>query len=274
MEISLCNEVLSHLSFQEQCAYCASLGYDGLEVAPYTLADDPVQLSERELADYRLMASDEGIRISGLHWLLLAPKGLSVVDPDPEVRRRTFDTLARLVDMCAVLGGSVLVHGSPRQRSLGTDPSADQARAEEYFATAGELASHAGVTYCIEPLSRRETNYINTVAEGVDLVKKVNQPGLKTMLDTSAAGLTEADPVAEVLDQWLPTGHLGHLQVNDRNRRAPGQGDDRFRPIMEVLLKHGWQQPIAVEPFIYEPDGAATAARAIGYLRGILEGLQ
>lgn len=274
MKISLCNEVLSHLSFQEQCAYCASLGYHGLEVAPYTLADDPTQLSERELSDYCQMASDQGIKITGLHWLLLAPKGLSVVDPDPEVRRRTFDTLARLVDMCALLGGSVLVHGSPRQRSLGADPSADRERAEEYFATAGSLASQAGVTYCVEPLSHRETNYINTVAEGVDLVNKINQPGLKTMLDTSAAGQTEAAPVAEVLDQWLPTGHLGHLQINDRNRRAPGQGDDRFRPIMEVLLKHGWQQPISVEPFIYEPDGAATAARAIGYLHGILEGLQ
>lgn len=274
IEISLCNEVLAHLSFQEQCAYCASLGYDGLEVAPYTLHEDPTLLTEKELTAYRRMAEDQGIRITGLHWLLVAPKGLSVVDPDPEIRRRTLDTLPRLIDMCALLGGSVLVHGSPRQRLLGADPTADRERAEAYFATAGTLASKAGVTYCIEPLSHHETNYINTVAEGVELVKRINQPGLKTMLDTSAAGLTETSPVAEVLDQWLPTGHLGHIQLNDRNRRAPGQGEDRFRPILATLLKHGWQQPVAIEPFIYEPDGAATAARAIGYLQGILEELE
>lgn len=274
MEFSLCNEVLSHLTFQEQCAYCASLGYQGLEVAPYTLGADPTTLKEKDLAAFRQIASDHGIRITGLHWLLLAPKGLSVVDPDSEVRRRTLDTAARLVDMCAALGGDVLVHGSPKQRLLGDDPVADRLRAEEYLAFAGDLAAKAGVTYCIEPLSRKETNYINTVAEGVELVRSINQPGLRTMLDTSAAAQTEDLPVAEVLEQWLPTGLLGHIQINDCNRRAPGQGEDRFRPILEVLLKHGWQQPVSVEPFIYEPDGAATAARAIGYLQGILEGLE
>lgn len=274
MKIALCNEVLSHLTFEKQCAYCASLGYDGLEVAPYTLATDPSVLTEKELSNYRQMAGDQGLHITGLHWLLLAPEGLSIVDPDPGVRSRTLDMAARLVDMCAALGGDVLVHGSPRQRLLGDDPEADRARAEEYFAFAGNLAAKTGVTYCIEPLSREETNYINTVAEGAELVRSINQPGLKTMLDTSAAARTEELSVAEVLQQWLPTGLLGHIQINDRNRRAPGQGEDRFRPILETLLQHGWSRPVSVEPFVYEPDGAATAARAIGYLQGILEGLE
>ncbi|MEX1057996.1 MAG: hypothetical protein WED11_09700, partial [Natronospirillum sp.] len=60
-------------------------------------------------------------------------------------------------------------------------------------------------------------------------------------------------------------------QVNDRNRRAPGQGNDQFRAILQTLGRHGWTGTLAVEPFIYQPDGPATAARAIGYLRGLLE---
>jgi sugar phosphate isomerase/epimerase len=93
------------------------------------------------------------------------------------------------------------------------------------------------------------------------------------MIDTSAAALAETQPVADVIRQWWPTGHLAHIQVNDRNRRAPGQGQDRFGPIFEALADVGFDGPVAVEPFDYIPDGPTTAAVATGYLRGIMEGL-
>ena len=51
------------------------------------------------------------------------------------------------------------------------------------------------------------------------------------MIDTSAAGQTESEPVAALIDKWLPTGLVAHVQVNDRNRRGPGQGGDRFAPV-------------------------------------------
>jgi sugar phosphate isomerase/epimerase len=63
------------------------------------------------------------------------------------------------------------------------------------------------------------------------------------------------------------------VQVNDRNRRGPGQGEQRFAPLLGALKKHGYAGDLAVEPFDYVPDGPAAAARAIGYIRGILEAL-
>jgi sugar phosphate isomerase/epimerase len=269
MRISLCNEVLADLDFEHQCQYASALGYDGLEVAPYTLTDDPRKLSENELYGYKAMAQDAGIAITSLHWLLLAPKGLSIVDPDSIVRSRTFDLMHRLVDQCALLGGSVLVHGSPGQRHLERD--GDRERAEEFFAAAGDRAGQAGVTYCVEPLARRETNFINTVAEAAELVRRLDRPALKTMLDTSAAANTETDTPARLLETWLPSGLIAHIQVNDRNRRGPGQGGDRFKAVLETLGRYSWAGTIVVEPFIYKPDGPSTAALAIGYLRGLLE---
>lgn len=271
MQISLCNEILADFDFEKQCQYASCLGYDGLEVAPYTLSDDPINLSEKELFGYKAMAEDAGIAITSLHWLLLAPKGLSIVDPDRAVRHQTFELMYRLVDQCAILGGSVLVHGSPNQRHLIRD--GDRERAEAFFDAAGDRAEQAGVTYCIEPLARRETNFINTLSEAAELVQRLNRPHLKTMLDTSAAANTETDTPAQLLETWLPSGLIAHIHVNDRNRRGPGQGDDRFRGVIEALERHGWTGTLAVEPFIYEPDGPTTAARAIGYLRGLLEGV-
>jgi sugar phosphate isomerase/epimerase len=91
------------------------------------------------------------------------------------------------------------------------------------------------------------------------------------MLDVSAAGRGEAEPVPDLLRRHIPSGRIAHIHLNDRNRRAPGQGEDRFAPILAALREAGYAGDVAVEPFEYLPDGPTCAARAIGHLRGILE---
>ena len=109
---------------------------------------------------------------------------------------------------------------------------------------------------------------MNTVAEAADLVRSIDHPNLRTMIDCSAAGLTETDPVPALIDRWLPTGLIAHLQVNDPNRRGPGQGEMKFAPILAALKRHNYAGTIAVEPFDYLPDGPGVAAFSAGYLRG------
>ncbi|HWI83024.1 sugar phosphate isomerase/epimerase family protein [Ramlibacter sp.] len=280
MRFALCNEVLQPLPFRDQCALAAAQGYDGLEVAPFTLADNPAHISDAQAAQCRRIAQDHGLVISGLHWLLVAPAGLSIVDADAAVRARTVSFMRRLIELCALMGGKYLVHGSPKQRSVpaGSTPAQALERATECFAQAGAAAAAAGVVYCIEPLASRETDLINTVAEAARIVDEVASPGLRTMIDCSAAGQMEAEPIAQLMERWMPGGHVAHVQVNDPNRRGPGQGELRFAPILAKLLQleaaGQYDGVVAVEPFDYLPDGPGCAARAIGYLTGIVEGLR
>ncbi|MBC5784781.1 sugar phosphate isomerase/epimerase [Ramlibacter sp. USB13] len=279
MKFALCNEVLQPLPFARQCELAAALGYDGLEVAPFTLAADPMELTDAELAEIRRTAEDHGLRIFGLHWLLVAPAGLSIVSEDAALRQRTKTVVARLVEMCAALGGSYLVHGSPKQRSVPAGSTREQAweRARDCLSGAAAAAARCNVTYCLEPLSPRETDLFNTVGECVRMVEEIGQPALRTMVDCSAAGQAEALPVDELLLKWMPQGVIGHVQVNDPNRRGPGQGELDFAPILDALA---WSEAeghfpgiIGVEPFDYVPDGPGCAAWSIGYLRGVLKGL-
>lgn len=277
MRIALCNEVIAGagMDFARQCAFAAELGYDGLEVAPFTLSETPHLLDSAAAAALRRAAADAGIAITGLHWLLVKPAGLSITSADAAVRTRTIEIMRRLVALCAELGGRVLVHGSPAQRRLpdGSERATARARGAEAFAGIAEDAAKAGVIYCIEPLAAAETNFINTVAEAAEFVRAIGHPALRTMIDCSAAAQSEAEPVAALLDRWLPSGLIAHCQVNDRNRRGPGQGEDRFAPVFAALRRHSYDEVVAVEPFDYRPDGPAAAARAIGYIRGILEAL-
>lgn len=275
MRIALCNEVLQPMPFAQQCAWAAAVGYDGLEVAPFTLSDEPHMMIAQERAAIRRAAADAGIAITGLHWLLLTPKGLSITSPDDAVRARSVEVMRRLVDFCAEVGGKVLVHGSPGQRAIPAGETRETAiaRARDAFARVADDAQRAGVVYCIEPLATTETPVINTIAEAAAIVDAVGSPGLRTMIDCAAAGRMEQAPLAAVLDRWLPTGRIAHVQVNDPNRRGPGEGELQFAPILAALKRNGYEGVVAVEPFKYVPDGQACAARAIGYLRGILETL-
>ncbi|HVF65749.1 MAG TPA: sugar phosphate isomerase/epimerase family protein [Casimicrobiaceae bacterium] len=273
--LALCNEVIADREFAAQCVYAAELGYDALEVAPFTLGEDPLRLPVHRRNEVRRAASDAGIAISGLHWLLVKPEGLSLTTVDAAARDRTRDALVALVDLCAELGGRYLVHGSPKQRATppGVDRSVATALIAEGLAHAAQAAERAALQYLIEPLPVDETDQINTLDEAVALVREIDSPALATMIDTKSVALAEAKSAAELVSQWLPTGLIRHVQLNDRNRRGPGQGSDRFAPVLAALVEGGYDGDIAIEPFDYRPDGSACAARAVGYVRGVLEGL-
>ncbi len=279
MKFALCNEVLQPLPFAQQCELAARMGYDGLEVAPFTLAPNPMDITDAQARALRLMAEDQGLAITGLHWLLVAPSGLSIVSSDAKVRDVTVRVMRRLVELCAIMGGQYLVHGSPKQRSVPPDTAHEVAleRARDCFARVAVTARDCDLVYCVEPLAPRETDLINTVAQAAQLVDAIASPGLKTMIDCSAAGQGETQSVESLMARWIPSGHVAHVQVNDPNRRGPGQGDMLFAPILQTLLgmqvMHQYTGIVAVEPFDYVPDGPGCAARAIGYLRGIVEGL-
>jgi D-psicose/D-tagatose/L-ribulose 3-epimerase len=273
--LALCNEVVRELSFERQCEVTAALGYAGLEIAPFTLAEEAFRLPAMRRAAIRRACANTGIVVSGLHWLLVSPAGLSITSGDKAVWDKTVDIMRRLIDLCADLGGTYLVHGSPNQRRLAgePDPAAAAKRGEAAFAAVADHAAMAHVTYCIEPLAQEQTDFITSVAQAAAIVRGIGNPAVKTMLDTCAAARGERAPAAAVLRQWIPTGLIAHVHLNDRNRRAPGQGGDRFGPILQALFDTAYEGWIGIEPFEYVPDGPGSAARAIGYLSGLMESI-
>jgi len=268
LELTLCNELLHDegLTLREQAEVAAALGYAGLEIAPATLGDAPHRMTAAQAAEARAAVEAAGIRVTGLHWLLTGYPEASITDPAR--RDETQEILIGLVELCAGLGGSVLIHGSPGQRLRpeGMGDAALIAHLAEFFAPVAAAAERAGVTYCIEPLAADETATITTVSEGAALVEAVGSPAFRTMIDCKAAGLQEP-PVAERIRQWVPRGVIGHIHANDTNRGAPGMGDDPFPEIGQALAATGWEGLVGVEPFRTLIDAKVTAANGIATLR-------
>lgn len=271
MRIALCNEVIRDLTIAQQAEFAAAVGYDGLELAPFTIeTEHPHRLSSATITSVRRDVESAGIVVSGLHWLMVAPPGLSITSADPEAQASALDVMSGMIDLCAGLGATYLIHGSPGQRMLvAGDEDSGRQRAQAFFEAAAQRAAEAGVTYCLEPLSPDQTNYINTLAEAADVVAKIGEPAFTSMIDCSAAGTNETDDIPTLLRRHLKDGTIHHVHFNDPNRQGPGQGELDFAPIMQTLIEQVYDRWIGVEPFDYVPDGPAAAARAMGYIAGL-----
>ena len=274
MKISVCNELFEGWPIEKVFQYASRLGYDGVEIAPYTLADSVTEISQKRRKAIRRAAEENGIEIVGLHWLLVKPEGLSINHPDEIIRIRTQEYIEALIHFCADLGGKVLLHGSPHQRTVqeGWCFTESWDRAKETFKVCLETARKRNVTYCIEPLTRENTNFINTVEEALRLVKEIRHPNFKMMFDCRSASAQEKS-VVDALLRALESRALYHVHVNDTNGRGPGFGETRFTPILKTLIENRYQRYISVEVFQFDPDPQTIASRSIGYLRGILETL-
>jgi sugar phosphate isomerase/epimerase len=274
LKISICNELFQGWPIDKVFKYAAQLGYDGVEIAPYTLADSVTEIPPKGRKAIRHAAEENGIEVVGLHWLLAKPEGLYINHPDEIIRIKTQEYIEALIHFCADIGGKILVHGSPHQRTVqdGWDLQESWDFAKETFKVCLKTAQKRNVLYCIEPLAHTSTNFINTVAEGIQLVREIRHPHFKMVFDSRSASAQEKS-VSEALLRALDSGCLRHIHVNDANGKGPGFGDTAFIPILNTLVKNGYKGYISVEVFDFNPDPQTVASRSIGYIRGILEAL-
>ena len=267
MKFALCNEMFEDRPMAEVCSTAKRLGYDGIEIAPFTLATSAEDIGAEQRKEVRQVIADNGLETVGLHWLFAGPAGLHMTTTDNQVWGRTRDYLFCLLDLCSDLGGKVLVLGSPKQRSIVEGQTKDGAwqRAVDLLSSVLDKAGGLGLTICFEPLSTAETDFINTVAEGMKLVQQINHPNLKIHLDVKAM-CAESTPVPDII-RSVRAADVGHFHVNDANLYGPGMGDVDYGPIAEAVKDIGWDKWLSVEVFKFDPDPETIARKSIEYLR-------
>jgi sugar phosphate isomerase/epimerase len=275
MKISICNELFEGWGIERVFDYAAQLGYDGVELAPFTLGEKASDISAAGREKIRRAAEQAGVEIVGLHWLLVKPEGLYINHPDSAVRKKTRNYLRELIDLCGDLGGGVLVHGSPNQRNIkeGWNPADAWKYARETFQICGEAARERDVFYCLEALTTADTNFINSIDEAIRMVDEVGSPHFQTMFDCRSIHAGVKSGLPRVLKAALATGKIRHVHVNDPNGRGPGFGDLQFAPLFKILKEADYSGYVSVEVFDFRPDPQTIAGRSMGYLHGICETL-
>lgn len=271
MRFAICSEIFKEWPLDRALRFARETGYEGFEIAPFTLAPLVTDIPAERRREIVRMAGDAGMAISGIHWVLAYTEGMHVNHPDPAWRLRASDYLRHAVDFCADIGGTRMIFGSPRRRDVlpGVSPGDARAWTLETFRPATALGERRGVTICLEPLAPAETNFLTTAAETAALADGMKSPAFGIMLDVKAM-CSEPRPVAETIRAHA--GRFSYFHANDENLRGPGFGDTDFAPIGAALRDTGYAGWVSVEVFKFEEGPEAIATRSLEHLRRHLAG--
>jgi len=220
-------------------ALAAKQGWDFLELpfGQLGVLDDPAGC-----AAVKEQLAAAGMQAESFHRFL--PGQLRLVGDDLDalaVQRYVETALARV----AAIGGRLAVFSGGRGRTIAQDYARERARDQfvQVLRHAGETAAGHGITLVLEPLNRKETNFVTSVAEGAEIVRTVGHPAVRLMADLYHMVLEDEpfnalEPVADL---------LAHIHVADTGRFAPGTGEYEYRGFFGTLRRIGYTGRIAAE---------------------------
>jgi sugar phosphate isomerase/epimerase len=268
IQFGICNEIFKDWQIDDAFAFAAKVGYDAVEIAPFTIARHVTDVSAEQRQKIKDAAARNRIAISGIHWVLVQTEGMHLTHQDAAVRRRTSEYFGDLAKFCADLGGKTIVVGSPKQRNVmdGVTPQQAWDYATEVFREPVMRAEQLGVTICFEPLAPAETNFINTAEKAIQFVQQLNTPHFKIILDVKAMS-SEAKSIPQIIRESWP--HFAYFHANDKNLKGPGFGEVDFRPIAAALKEVRYNGVVSVEVFDFTEGPEVIATKSLEYLKSV-----
>ena len=270
-KLAVCNELYEKTDFAASCRSLKKAGWQGIEIAPFTLRNDATTLPAERRKEVRNIIQSEGLEFVGLHWLTVGPTGLHVTTPDEAMRKHSWDFVRRLVDLCADLrhgdSGGVMVFGSPMQRRTTGGLSPQQATTH-FIDGVRSITGHLedlGVTLLVEALPSEQCDVIGSLDEAIEVVRAVNSPAVRSMFDSHNA-IEETTPHAELVEKYWD--FIRHIHINelDGSYVRPGGGYD-FKPVLQIAKDRKFDGWVSMEVFDFTPGAEKMVNESIAYLR-------
>ena len=268
--LAICNETFQGWDVTAGLRGALQTGYTGVEIAPFTLSEDPASVSASKRKEYRDVMESEGIGYVGLHSLLTVPRGeLHITTPDDGVRQRSWEYFRKLIDLCADLGDNgMMILGSGRQRRTVEGSSVEDAtkRLRDGLAEVADQAQERGVLILPETLAPHLCDVLTSMEQTIAVVREIAHPSVQTMFDTHNA-VAEELPHDQLIKQHASL--IRHVHINEMDGRHPGTGSYDFSIPMQALRDIGYGGWLSLEVFKFEPSGEEIARISSQYLRDI-----
>lgn len=243
--------------WEENIGKIKGLGYDGVELA----VRDPRLL---DVSSLRLMLTEQSLIVPAIGTgQAFGEEGLSLTHTDAEIRRKAIERVKSHIDLAFDLGATVIIGLVRGKRGAVVDAN----RAQQWLIEAlRECASkNKAARLAIEPINRYETDLINTVLSGLNLVERIQMENIGLLLDTFHMNIEEPSLTASIASS---KDRLFHFHIADSNRWYPGAGHTDFRPIVDVLDQIGYRGFLSAE-ILPLPDPDTAAKKTIEHMRAL-----
>ena len=231
------------------CRKAAALGFDAVEVFAPNARTIKKEVLQDILARNNLKLAALG---TGAGFLL---NKLYLCDPDRGRRREAIEFIAEIIKFGGSFGAMAII-GSMQgsiPKELARSKAEDWLR--EGLNQLGALANKYNVALLVEPLNRYETNFINRLGQGVEMIKSLENDNVKLLADLFHMNIEE-ESVCDALRQ--AAGYIGHIHFVDSNRRPAGCGHTDFAEVGRTLREIGYDGYVSAEALSYpNPEAAA-----------------
>jgi len=252
MRIGLCASA-------DQAARAKAAGCDYIELNFTTVA----RMSEEEFAQAAAALEAAGLRSEAMNCFIPGDFRLYSLEDGEALKAYIVAGMAR----AKALGAENIVFGSAGARKLpeGVEKPEGLRKLLPWFTLAGELAAEAGLTVVIEPLNTREDNAVNTLLEGLALMKQVDLPGLRLLADMYHMGENGED-YAGIPQAGADLRHCHIARPAGRKYPLPGDGYD-YAPFFSALRQIGYAGRLSIEAS--PVNGPEDLPVCVEYLRAL-----
>ena len=231
------------------CRKAAALGFDAVEIFPPSPDAVPTRETRQLLDAHGLALAAVG---TGAGWV---KHRLTLTHPDAGHRAQARQFVRSVIDAAGALGAPAIIGSMQGRWGDGVTKDAALGHLSEALVELGDASAPHGVPLIYEPLNRYETNLVNTVAEGVELLRSAGGPNVKLLADMFHMNIEEADLAAAVR---AGGPRIGHVHFADSNRRPAGAGHTDFAAVAAALREIGYAGYVSAEALSWpDPDAAA-----------------
>ncbi|NLM38169.1 MAG: sugar phosphate isomerase/epimerase [Firmicutes bacterium] len=237
------------------------LGYDGVELSLRDAKELDSKALQHQLSLYNLRVY--GIATGQTYY----NDGFSLFAEEGEKRLKALERMKGHVDLAAQLGAAVIIGGIRGKIESLVDYDEIFSHGKEMIGEVCRYALDKKVMILLEPINRYETNIINTLAEGMNIIRELGYANLRLLADTFHMNLEEVS-YGQVLLEVGPC--LGYVHFADSNRLAPGWGHTDFQGIYQTLCEIGFDGPVGIE-VLPKPGDDEAAKQGIKFLNHLLK---
>lgn len=235
----------------------ADLGYDGVEL----MTLDPDKLNWNEI---KAEAQKNNLKVALVcTGEIFGQLGLSYTDPIENKRKEAIAKTKKIIDFASYLGANINIGRIRGQYCNQLTKEETENFAILAFQEISEYATNKNVNIALEAITIMQTNFINTLNEAIEIIKKVNRPNFKLMMDVFHMNIEEKD-LYQAIEKY--SEYNIHVHLSDNNRRYPGQCGLDFERIFKIFKKNKYNGNFCTE--IYQiPDMKIAAQEAIKHLK-------